>query len=181
MSEAILKALMQLFALIGDIHDDTVITAREKNIVRLFLSRHLNNELIERYMGLFEEYLSQFNKERVIKGSLQDRKRTSLNAMKILSICERINEELHQKQKVYVLVKLVDFISLGSEITENELDFLQEKRKQFFASSANIHAPSLFKWSVRGSSYDTQVLVIWAALKRKERKAQENPILKIFK
>ncbi len=131
MSEPILKALMQLFALIGDIHEDTVITAREKNIVRLFLSRHLNNELIERYMGLFEEYLSQFNSERVVKGSLLDRKRTSLNAMRILSICERINEELHQKQKVYVLVKLVDFISLGSEITENELDFLQTVGKAF--------------------------------------------------
>jgi ABC transport system ATP-binding/permease protein len=131
MSEPILKALMQLFALIGDIHDDTVVTAREKNIVRLFLSRHLNNDLIEKYMVLFEEYLSQFNSERVVKGSLQDRKRTSLNAMKILSICERINEELHQKQKVYVLVKLVDFISLGSEITENELDFLQTVGKAF--------------------------------------------------
>ncbi|MBI5010876.1 MAG: ATP-binding cassette domain-containing protein [Bacteroidia bacterium] len=131
MSEAILKALMQLFALIGDIHDDTVVTAREKNIVRLFLSRHLNNDLIEKYMGLFEEYLSQFNSERVVKGSLQDRKRTALNAMRILSICEKINAELHQKQKVYVLVKLVDFISFGSEITENELDFLQTVGKAF--------------------------------------------------
>ena len=66
MSEPILKALMQLFALIGDIHDDSVITAREKNIVRLFLLRHLNNEMVARYMNMFEEYLSQFNNERII-------------------------------------------------------------------------------------------------------------------
>lgn len=131
MSEPILKALMQLFALIGDIHDDTVITARGKNIVRLFLSRHLNNELVARYMKMFEEYLSQFNNERIIKGSIQDRKRTSLNAMRILAICEHINEELHQKQKIYVLVQLIDFISLGEEITENELDFLYTVAKSF--------------------------------------------------
>jgi ABC transport system ATP-binding/permease protein len=124
MSEPILKALMQLFALIGDIHDDTVVSAREKNIVKMFLSRHLNNELVEKYMIMFEDFLSQFNSERIVKGSLQDRKRTSLNAMRILSICEQINEELRQKQKIYVLVQLVDFISLGTEITENELDFL---------------------------------------------------------
>ncbi|MFZ0283364.1 MAG: ATP-binding cassette domain-containing protein, partial [Bacteroidales bacterium] len=48
-----------------------------------------------------------------------------LNAMRILAICEKINEELQQKQKVYVLVKLMDYISLGEEVTENELDFLQ--------------------------------------------------------
>src|SRR5512140_1833619 len=104
MSEAILKALMQLFALISDIHDDTVITAREKNIVRIFLVRHLNNELVGKYMAIFEEYLGLFNSERIVKGSIRDRKRISLNAMRILAICEKINSELQQRQKIYVLV-----------------------------------------------------------------------------
>jgi len=125
MSEPILKALMQLFALISDIHDYTVITGREKEIVRIFLTRHLNNEQVIRYMKMFEEYLELHNSGRIKKGSIEDRKRTSLNAMKILAICEKINEELQQKQKVYVLVKLMDYISLGEEVTENELDFLQ--------------------------------------------------------
>jgi len=131
MSEAILKALMQLFALISDIHDDTVITAREKNIVRIFLIRHLNNELVGNYMGMFEEYLGQFNSERIVKGSIQDRKRISLNAMRILAICEKINSELEQKQKIYVFVKLTDYISSGIEITETELDFLQTVASAF--------------------------------------------------
>jgi ABC transport system ATP-binding/permease protein len=125
MSEAILKALMQLFALISDIHDDTIITAREKKIVRIFLIRHLNDELVERYMAKFEEYLGTFNSERIIKGSIQDRKRISLNSMRILAICEKINEELRQRQKIYVIIKLTDYIFSGSEITETELDFLQ--------------------------------------------------------
>ena len=132
MSEPILKALMQLFALIGDIHDDTVITSREKDIVRSFLSRHLNNELIARYMKMFEEYLGLYNSERITKGSVQDRKRTSLNVMRILAICEKINEELQQKQKIYVLVQLIDYISLGEEITENELDFLNTVATAFY-------------------------------------------------
>ena len=132
MSEAILKALMHLFALISDIHDDTVITGRERNVVRLFLTRHLNNELVSRYMKMFEEYLEQFNAERITKGSIKDMKRISLNAVRILAICEKINEELQQKQKVYVLVKLMDYISLGEEITENELDFLQTVANAFY-------------------------------------------------
>jgi ABC-type multidrug transport system ATPase subunit len=131
MSEAILKALMQLFALISDIHDDTVITAREKNIVRIFLIRHLNNELVGKYMAMFEEYLGLFNSERIVKGSIRDRKRISLNAMKILAICEKINSELQQRQKIYVLIKLTDYIASGVEISETELDFLQTVASAF--------------------------------------------------
>ena len=136
MSEAILNALVQLFALIGDIHDDTIVTSREKDIVRSFLSRHLNNELITRYMKSFEEYLGLYNSERIEKGSIQDKKRTSLNAMRILAICEKINEELQQRQKVYVLVQLIDYISLGDEITENELDFLHSVSDAFYLPEA---------------------------------------------
>jgi len=132
MSEPILKALMQLFALISDIHADTVITSREKNVVMLFLSRHLNNEMLSMYMKMFEEYLDSFNSESIKKGSLKDKKRISLNAVRILAICEKINEELQQKQKVYVLVKLMDYISLGEEITENELDFLHTVASAFY-------------------------------------------------
>jgi len=125
MSETILDALIRLFSLIADIHDETVITSRERDIVRIFLERHLNNEQVLRYMEQFDKYLGIYNSESIAKGSIKDRKRVSLNAMRILAICEKINEELHQDQKMYVLIQLMDFISLGEEITENELDFLQ--------------------------------------------------------
>jgi ABC transport system ATP-binding/permease protein len=125
MSETVLDALIKLFALIGDIHDETVVTSREKDVVRKFLTRHLNLEMVDRYMKMFDEYLTLYNSESIKKGTTEDRKRISLNSMRILGICEKINEELEQKQKVYVLVKLIDYISLGEEITENELDFIQ--------------------------------------------------------
>lgn len=124
MSEPILKALVQLFALISDVHDDKVISGRGKDIVRLFLSRHLNNELVVRYMEMFDEFLRLYHPENIAKDSIKDRKRTSLTAMRILGICEKINEELQQKQKIYVIVQLMDFISFSKEITENKLDFL---------------------------------------------------------
>ena len=46
MSEPILKALIQLFALIGDVHDDPEISGRGRDIVRLFLAKHLSNEQV---------------------------------------------------------------------------------------------------------------------------------------
>ena len=144
MSEQILKALIQLFALISDIHEDTVITSKGKDIVRLFLNRHLNKEQVELYMKMFEEYLAQYSSERITKGSIKDWKRTSLNAMRILAICEKINEELEQKNKVFLLAKLIDYISFGEEITENELDFLRTVADAFFITGSEYQDISGF-------------------------------------
>jgi ABC-type multidrug transport system ATPase subunit len=125
MSEPILKALIQLFALISDVRNTSGISSRGKEIVRLFLSLHLNNELVIKYMEMFDEYLVLYNSDNIKRGSIKDRKRTSLTAVRILGICEKINQELHQKQKLYVIVQLFDFILFSAEITENEMDFLE--------------------------------------------------------
>src|SRR5664280_2905359 len=125
MIEPILKALIQLFALIGDVYDISEISSRERDIVKLFLSRQLNNELVKKYMEMFDEFLVQYNSEKIDRGSIKDKKRTSLTAVKILGICEKINEELQQKQKLYVLVQLMDFILFGGEITDKELEFIE--------------------------------------------------------
>ena len=125
MIEPILKALIQLFALISDVNVNTDISSKGRDIVRLFLSQHLNSELVIRYMEMFDEYLRLYNSENIDKGSIRDRKRTSLTAMRILAICEKINEELHQKQKLYVIVQLMDFIYFSAEITEKELEFIE--------------------------------------------------------
>ena len=134
MSEPILKALIQLFALISDVHDDTGISSRGRDIVRLFLARHLSNEQVLKYLEMFDEYIRLYHSDNISRGSIKDRKRTSLTAMRILAICEKINEELQQKQKIYVMVQLMDFISFSAEITEKELDFLET-----VATAFNIH------------------------------------------
>ncbi len=125
MSEPILRALIQLFVLISDVRSISEISSREREIVKLFLSRQLSTELVKKYMTMFDEYLLQYNSENIARGSIKDKKRTSLISVLILGICEKINEELHLKQKLYVIVQLLDFILLSAEITENELEFLE--------------------------------------------------------
>jgi len=125
MSEPILRALIQLFALIGDVHDDSEISGRGRDIVRLFLAKHLSNEQVLKYMAMFDEYIRLYHPDELSKDSIQDRKRTSLTAMRILAICEKINEELQQKQKIYVLVQLMDFISFSTRAPGRELEFLE--------------------------------------------------------
>jgi len=160
MSESILKALIRLFALISDIGDDREISSRGRDVVRLFLSKHLNHEQVLTYMEMFDEYLLLYHPDVISKGSIQDRKRTSLTAMRILAICEKINEELQQKQKIYVLVQLMDFISFSAEITEKELEFVETVSTAF-----NIHASEyedilVFIFELHGKSIRKDRLLI---------------------
>jgi len=134
MSEPILKALIQLFALISDVHEDTGVSSRGRDIVRLFLARHLSNEQVLKYLEMFDEYIRLYHPDNLSRGSIKERKRTSLTAMRILAICEKINEELRQNQKVYVMVQMMDFISFSAEITDKELEFLET-----VATAFNIH------------------------------------------
>ena len=74
MSEKILKALMQLFAIIarpGSSAND------RKIVVESFLKRQLNNELIREYLKVFDEYYSLNSKtgEVVISKSYKEPKR----------------------------------------------------------------------------------------------------------
>lgn len=124
MSESVLRALMQLFALISDIGNINEISSRERNVVRSFLARHLNREMIEKYLKIFDEYLDLYiNREAITKNS-EEHDIASLKTMRIKRICEGISRELRQKQRIYIVIQLIDYISYGKDITKNELDFL---------------------------------------------------------
>lgn len=124
MSERILKALMQLFAIVCDVED---ISGRSRNVVEGFLKQQLNQELVEEYLKIFDAFLE------AQKGTddKKKRKRTSVNSVKVLRICTQINEELAQKQKVVVLIRLLEFILSGEVITEQEMEFVSTVAETF--------------------------------------------------
>lgn len=129
MSERILRALMQLFAIIAKVDelpedsvDDTITSSRGRKIVKLFLSQELNAELVKQYIKVFDEYLQTHHGVKKKKDGRK--KRTSVNSVKILRICSEINQELTQRQKFIVLVRIIEFIQANDEITEQELEFV---------------------------------------------------------
>jgi ABC transport system ATP-binding/permease protein len=125
MSESILKALIKLFVLISDVRTISEISGKERDIVKLFLQRQLSSDLVNRYMELFDEFLVEYYSQQIDRGSIRERKRKSLISVRILGICEKINEELDLKQKFYIVVQLLDFILFGAELTDNENEFIE--------------------------------------------------------
>ena len=70
MSEKILRALIQLFALAANIER---LTAQSRQIVESFLRQQLSSDLVEKYLGIFDEYLSaQKNKAQDISSNANE-------------------------------------------------------------------------------------------------------------
>lgn len=124
MSESILKALMRLFAIIANVNKDGV-SKTSRSIVESYLKQHLNQQTVDEYLNLFDEYIEFHHGDVTKEDGTKVRKRTSSNSVKVLMICQQINEELQQDQKVVVLIQLLEFISYGDEITDKELDFVE--------------------------------------------------------
>ena len=128
MSERILKALMQLFAIVAKINvieesDEIVAADSSKNIVEILLKQDLNSELVVKYLKIFDEFIKERHGTKRVKDS--KKKRTSVNSVKVLRICTQINEELEQRQKVIVLIRILEFIFADDLHTEKELAFAE--------------------------------------------------------
>ncbi|MGB1031903.1 MAG: ATP-binding cassette domain-containing protein, partial [Flavobacteriales bacterium] len=130
MSAGILKALMQLFAIIArgsDVGTAGVDTGRD--IVAMFLRQQLNKELVQKYLASYEEYRSASAGKAAKRKNSQ--KRTSLNSVKVLRICTQINEELAQKEKYYVLIRLIEFVTAFDDVNDQEWEFVETVAETF--------------------------------------------------
>ncbi|MCR5454650.1 MAG: ATP-binding cassette domain-containing protein [Bacteroidales bacterium] len=137
MSESILKALMQLFAIIAaSKKDDQQATHL---IVEGFLSHELRHDLVASYMKL---YMSMYEQLRARKSSGgKTMKVLSSSSTKVLVICDAINKELVQRQKVFLLVRMLEFVRIGTAAADNseQLNFVQSIARAFNVSEEEFN------------------------------------------
>lgn len=130
---------MQLFAIIAKV-DEVTDTSKEaiessngRRIIEAFLRSELNHELIQKYIQLFDEFLLVHHSGSSKKDG--ERKRTSVNSVKVLRICSQINEELTQRQKMIVLLRIFEFIHANEQVHEQEQEFVHTVAESFNISA----------------------------------------------
>jgi ABC-type multidrug transport system ATPase subunit len=130
MSEEILKALMQLFAIIAK-QDDGVET-NERDYVLNFLTQQLNDEAIQEYIALFDKKAGYTGEENNTEEKQKKRKLTSVkDSVRILGLCKKINKTLTQKQKVIVLVRLFELVNADRKFTEQRMAIINTVAEVF--------------------------------------------------
>lgn len=127
MSESILKALMQLFALVSFPSNDT---QSRRSIVYAFLDQQLNSQQILDYIKLFDEKIDEME-SKMSEKDIDRQKRVASSSVRVLRIANEINDQLTSYQKVIVLVQLIEFIRSGNHIVEVELEFLSSVAQSF--------------------------------------------------
>lgn len=125
MSEEILKALMQLFAIIAK--QDEGLGSNERDFVEGFLRQQINDEAVQEYLALFDSFVNAGQEDKAGKKRL-----TSVrDSVKILGICKKINRTLTQKQKVVVLVRLFELVNTDGRFTDQRMAIINTVSEVF--------------------------------------------------
>lgn len=153
MSDKILKALIQLFAIIGK--PDEIHGSASRNTVALFLKQALNSEQVNEYLELYDYYLKTYDNTSAGEKRI---KRTAVSSVKVLVICEQINEALTQKQKILVLVRLIEYIHASDEVDEQEFEFINTVYSSFRISDEEFDL--LFNFITQHDAKDHESMLI---------------------
>ena len=123
---------MQLFAIIASPESNK---KERRLVVESFLKRQLNQELVDEYLNIFDRHYKIHQKKQGEEG--KRKKRTSSSSVRILVICTQINEELSRRQKIIVLINLLEFIKDDKNIIADQaIEFINT-----VAQSFNISPP----------------------------------------
>ncbi|HPF01714.1 MAG TPA: ATP-binding cassette domain-containing protein [Bacteroidales bacterium] len=139
MSEEILKALMELFALI--VKQDGGIIISERDYVTAFLTKQLSQESVTEYLTFFDEHAGPVRESSARKEpgppSVKD-------SVKILGICKKINRTLNQEQKVVVLMRLFELVNADRRFTPQRMNIINTVAEVFRITAEEFTATEQF-------------------------------------
>ena len=148
MSEEILKALVQLLAIIAT---EDEITVDEKATIENFLSENLAKNKVAGYLQLFDS----------ISGEIAARQNKEDDLNKIKGIASKMNSELTNKQKTVVMLNLISLIVADGKITDRENEYLYAVGQQTNISQKVIDYIKAFTvYTDRNKLISSNVLVI---------------------
>jgi ABC-type multidrug transport system ATPase subunit len=129
MSERILQALMQLFAIGAALERETL---QSRDAVESFLRQQVSLQKVQEYLAQYDEFVLKYESG---EDATRLKKRLSLSSVKMLRICTEINRELNIRQKYIVFLRLAEFMfSADAELTTEEREFLETVSSVFTIS-----------------------------------------------
>ncbi len=118
MSEELLKAILQLFAIVARER----ITDVERNNIKDFLSLHLNREATNYYLKLFDEFSQshEIDSRQELSNLDADTQQFVDDWAKIMRIVKQVNQALTMQQKIVLIVKIIELVFADDDISERQ-------------------------------------------------------------
>jgi ABC transport system ATP-binding/permease protein len=127
MSEELLRAILRLFAVVAK---EGEVTRQEREEIRNFLEEHLTLSAVDFYLSFFDEYSKNLQ--------LQNQANT------IQQLCDEINPQLTQKQKIRILLELITIIQADGNISPQEEKIVKQIAENFKITTEEVEAIRLF-------------------------------------
>ncbi len=169
MSEEILKALTQLFAIITK--QDGGVTTNERQFVINFFQTELDQDSVKEYLELYDQFSGYGKEEEEGKSKLTSVK----DSVKTLGICKKINKTLTQKQKAVVLIKLLELVSTDKNFTPQRMEIINTVSTVFNILKDEYNLIENFVISENAKSLDYRdILLVNVDLKAEESKVYKH-------
>ncbi len=134
MSEEILRAMMELFALI--VKQDGGMLQREKDYVSTFLNKQLTHQSADEFMSLFLENAGPLQE----KGHEGPPGVSSVkDSVKIFNICKQINKTLTQEQRVIVVLRCLELVDSDKQYTPQRMNIINTIAEVFRVSQEEFN------------------------------------------
>lgn len=153
MSEEILDALMQFFAIIAK--QDEGVMESEVEYVNSFLISQLNTEQVEEYLAYFKKKAGVGKKQR------EERQLTSVkDSVRVLGLCKKINKKLSASQKVVVLVRLFELVNADRNFSDQRMAIINTVAEVFNISKDEFEDIKTFVIENNASELDFENILI---------------------
>jgi ABC-type multidrug transport system ATPase subunit len=117
MSEELLKAIIQLFAIVARER----VTDDERNNIKEFLALHLNRDSIKFYLNLFDELAKSPEAPHEQPANLdEDTQQFVDDWAKIMQITKKVNQALTSQQKLVLIIKIIELVFADNDISERQ-------------------------------------------------------------
>jgi ABC-type multidrug transport system ATPase subunit len=121
MSEELLKAIVQLFAIVAKER----ITEDERSNIKEFLSLHLNQESTRYYLNLFDDYCKSNKRVAVAGLSVDEATQEFLDDWaQIMQIVKKVNQALTTQQKAVLVVKIIELVFADGQLSERQSNLI---------------------------------------------------------
>jgi ABC-type multidrug transport system ATPase subunit len=122
MSEELLKAIIQLFAIVARER----ITEDERSNIKEFLSVHLNREATAYYLKLFDEFchIHQLHADGDLGTLDEDTQQFVDDWSNIMKIVKQVNRALTMQQKLVLVIKIIELVYADNEISDRQANLI---------------------------------------------------------
>ncbi|HQJ12847.1 MAG TPA: ATP-binding cassette domain-containing protein [Bacteroidales bacterium] len=155
MSEEILRAMMELFALI--VKQDGGMLQSERDFVSAFLTKQLPHQSADEFMHLFLENAGPLRQKgkKPMSGSASVK-----DSVRILNNCNKINKTLSQEQRVIVLMRCFELIDSGRQYTPQRMNIINTIAEVFRISTSEFNSIMQFVREDDRAGFSDQSMIV---------------------